>query len=182
VFLSRTARLGEVGEDEWIYLPGLVVVGDSGGVEVELLYALSADVPADLQTTPLKDPYENLRSGVVFQKTILGCFGEGASFSPVVIKSRFRLSERVRAARFYVYGFVPDPSRTTAAGRTKEFSFRGPFLREFRNLRCMVSGQHILEYDGVEQGVFRLNSDFSIGREVVDMYLGLLVSKGWWVF
>jgi hypothetical protein len=38
----------------------------------------------------------------------------------------------------------------------------------------MVSGKHLLPYDGVEQGVMRVNPELSYGRELVDAYARLL--------
>lgn len=83
-------------------------------------------------------------------------------------------------ARFYRYGFVPTEQLRYRVGMTtKEFGLNGMYIRRYFNLRCMVSGEHILEYDGVEHGIFRLNSDFSAGREVIDTIPNMHQATRW---
>ena len=166
-----------------IYMPSRVTVTHSGEVELELLYAIKAEFSADLRTAPLQQ--DSCRT-TVFEKVVLGCFEAEEGGSPcctnITVQSYFNLSDSFKYARFYLYGFVPsDGCRSEKKHVTKEYGFNGCYLREYYNLHCMVTSACILEYDGIEQGVFRLNSDFSMGREIGDMYTGVLTGKRWWV-
>ena len=166
--------------NEWLYLPARVRVLDGGSVELDLLYAVKAEVPADLQRAQLEDPYGN--RDTCFRKEVVGCFStdEYETYANVVVNSAFEISHGATRARFYLYGFVPSPNLYIGPYTTKEHSFFGTYVRSYYNLCCMVTGQHVLQYDGVEQGVFRLNDQCSIGREVVDMYASFLTSGTAW--
>ena len=191
VLLSETFdRRDQGGSSTWIYLPGQVCIAGGGGEEVgvQLLYGLRVDGSVDLQSTALRDPGNHImKEGEYywFRHSVLARFGgseaSSQSYARVVITSRYKIPTTVKYARFFLYGFVPNPLNVTAAMRTKEFGFLGGYLREYVNLRCMGTGEHVLEYDGVEQGVYRLNADNSIGRELIDMYTGLFTNKAWWV-
>ena len=120
-----------------------------------------------------------------FTQTVLAQFsaedGEETQ-AELEVRSAFALPEGLYA-RFYRYGFVPAMALRHREGlTTKELGLNGRYIRRYFNLRCMVSGEHILEYDGVEHGIFRLNSDFSAGREIIDSMQKMYTAVRWVLF
>ena len=82
--------------------------------------------------------------------------------------------------RFFRYGFVPDARfrTTTVPNTTRELGALGRYIRRYFNTTCMGSDpQHLLEYDGAEYGIFRLNGALSAGREIGDVYADQLISR-----
>ena len=141
-------------------------------LELNLCYDLRTLTLGELNLAQLKETVgchsQRFTQTVLAQFGIEGELTDSQHHNPLSVTSAFALPEGLYA-RVYQYGFAPSVRLRHREGlTTKEFGLNGKYIRRYFNLRCMVSGEHILEYDGVEHGIFRLNSDFSAGREVVD--------------
>jgi hypothetical protein len=185
-----------------VYQPARVEAGEDGALALSLCYRTHPVTSRkDLKDAPLKHPpppWECIRT------YRLRCAVYKGNYSVVVLSSfnlTPNHQPQVRA-RIFKYGFVPDrtllteplqvvtpvvaPSNNFVSQqvfpktsyrkfvKTREYGLTGKYVRCYFDLKCMVSGTHLLHYDGVEQGVMRVNSELSYGRELVDAYTRLL--------
>ena len=167
----------------FLYHPCRLQVQRDGVCKVVILYGNRVMIPADLDAAQMLDPKADtkVRTTHLVSTDLTFCSEEGIDhvISDVTVESTFDIPRTFRFLRFYRYGFAPcdtlkDPRRETRT--TKEWGLSGVYTRPYFNLVCMGSGKHVLEFDGTEIGVHRLNSDNAICRFVADRY-GLHLSK-----
>jgi hypothetical protein len=167
---------------EWLYYPAAVTVGIDGYVTLTL-----PDVE-EPPSSPLGRQLTQIAGIGGEARLVMSNLDASDEQAGVAVRVQCCTSgQRVppfsrdgMIVRVFRHGFVPDPlyRENPTCYTTWEIGVLGRYVRQYFNLCCMhKKAGHVLEYDGAEHGIYRMNGATSAGRIIGDLYANQLTKR-----